>query len=77
MTRRSYRLRLRRAGELASARASRFREARYSRTGKGFLGWKMVEVTGERHRANLIARGARPVLKSSEWREIYREVGLA
>ena len=55
-------------------RALRFREPRYSRTSRALIGFKIVTVTGERHRRNLIERGARPQLTSSEWRAIQKEV---
>jgi hypothetical protein len=65
------------AQRLAESRATIFRVQR--RTGKGepLTGFKTIPVTGERHRNNLLAKGARPALTSSQWRVIYEEVGLA
>ena len=40
-------------------------------------GFKLLAVKGERHRRNLIAKGARPVLPSSAWKRVYEEVGLS
>jgi hypothetical protein len=62
---------------LAEERARLFRMARRNSKGEALTGHRLTPVTGERHRRNLINKGARPVLASSEWRAIYEEVGLA
>jgi hypothetical protein len=61
---------------LAQERAKLFRLQRRNRMGEALGGHRLHEVTGERKRRNLIEKGARPVLASSEWRAIYEEVGL-
>ena len=61
---------------LAQERAELFRLQRRNRTGEALGGHKLFPVTGQRHRRNLIDKGARPVLSSSQWRDIYEEVGL-
>lgn len=65
------------AQRLAEAQAPVFRLQRRTRKGEPLTGFKAFAVTGERHRTNLLAKGARPVLASSAWRAIYEEVGLA
>lgn len=62
---------------LAEERARLFRLARRNRAGELLTGHRLIQANGPRSRRNLIEKGARPVLGSSEWRAIYDEVGLA
>ena len=76
MTRKRKEQLLGRAYELALERATIFRVARRTKTGELLTGHRLYPVGGERRKRNLIEKGARPVLPSSEWRSIYQEVGL-
>ena len=79
MTKRSpaaYKRRLVEAQRLAEERATVFRIARRNRAGELLTGHRLIEAGGVRKRRGLIEKGAKPVLKSSEWRKIYEEVGL-
>ena len=62
---------------IAEERARLFRLARRNRAGELLTGHRLIEATGPVKRRNLLEKGARPWLSSSEWREIYQEVGLA
>jgi hypothetical protein len=64
------------SSRLAEARANLFALNRITSKGDRLTGFKLVRVTGERHRNNLLAKGARPVLSTREWDEIGEEVGL-
>lgn len=62
---------------LANERATVFRLARRNRAGELLTGHRLHMADTARKRNNLIAKGARPVLSSSQWRALYEEVGLA
>ena len=68
------------AQALAVERATTFRMPRRVASGasKGALmtGHRLYTPKSTRARNKLIEAGATPVLKSSEWRAIYEEVGL-
>ncbi len=64
------------AEALAVERADTFSLQRRTRKGELLTGFKLHEATTERRKQNLLDKGARPVLKTSEWDAIYEEVGL-
>lgn len=64
------------AEALAVERATVFRLARRNGKGEVLTGFKLLDGSTPRKRENLLAKGAHPVLASSEWRAIYEEVGL-
>lgn len=76
LTQAEKRRRLEQAQSLASQRATLFALSRRTSKGELLTGFKLLAVKGERHRQNLIKKGARPVLPSSAWRRVYEEVGL-
>lgn len=67
---------LQQAQELAEQRATVWRTFRRTRSGELLGGWKLHRADTPRKRANLLAKGAHPVLPTREWYEIYQEVGL-
>lgn len=68
---------LARVQDIANERATLFRRARRVKSGpsKGQLltGHELIVADTPRKRANVLATGARPVLNSREWREVYLE----
>ncbi len=76
MTRPERRRRLTEAQEIACERATLFRVARRNRKGELLTGHHLYRAETPRKRRGVISRGARPVLPSSEWDAIYRELGL-
>ena len=62
---------------LATKRAVLFRLTRRNSKGEALTGHRLHSAETPRKRNNLIAKGARPVLTSSQWRALYEEVGLA
>ena len=78
MTPRKRTLLLRRAQELAEARAQRYAVYVTDSKGNRLTGWRLVEARSTEAALKRVRRGiaASPVLASSEWQAIYGEVGL-
>ncbi len=64
------------AEALAVDRATQFRMLRRTRSGDLLTGFTLHNAPTERRKRNLLDKGAKPVLKTSEWDAIYEEVGL-
>jgi hypothetical protein len=67
---------LKEAEALANERASLFALHRRTAKGEALTGFKLEPAGGAVRRRTLLEKGARPVLPTSAWDEIYREVGL-
>lgn len=69
---------LERAQTLADERCTRWRVFLTDSKGNALAGWRIVDAPSAERAVKLVRRAtkAHPCLSSSEWRNVYMEVGL-